>query len=70
MEPVSSLQSDGRTSNADSGKRNRDVAVQKSGRYNDRCLTEAQKEFLTVLARITIRRLIKEVEKELEGETL
>ena len=40
-------------------------------RYNsDGRLTEAQKEFLTVLARISIRRLIKEVEKELEGETL
>jgi len=47
------------------------VAGRPNDRYNsDGRLTEAQKEFLTVLARITIRRLIKEVEKELEGETL
>ena len=34
------------------------------------CLTEAQKEFLTVLARIAVRRFVKEVEKQLEGEML
>jgi len=46
------------------------VAEQGDAEYNEQCdLTEAQKEFLTVLARITIRRLIKEVEKELEGKT-
>ena len=47
------------------------VAGRPNDRYNsDGRLTEAQKEFLTVLARITIRRLIKEVERELEEKTL
>ena len=48
-----------------------DIVKEGERRYNKGgCLTEGQKKLLTVLARITIRRLIKEVEKQLEGEML
>ena len=47
------------------------VAEQGDAEYNEQCdLTEAQKNFLTVLARIAVRRFVKEVEKQLEGEML
>ena len=62
-----------RHSNTDSAQKTQipsTIAGCPNNRYNnDGRLTEAQKGFLTVLARITIHSLIKEVEKELEGET-
>ena len=45
------------------------VARRRDDRYNDQArLTEAQKEFLTVLARISVRNLIGELQLEIEGE--
>ena len=52
----------------ESERRPRNVASPGGGRYNDRRrLTNAQKDFLVVLARITVRGIVREIEERLEG---